>query len=194
MSKQQNSWNNRQAYVEQVQLDLNMGWQDGTRFARSFDLQSQGSRNSAWQISGSNQLSGLESEGFVVLSGVRAVSESSRGRCCPGGNASKASGDLKGKASINILDGSESNLGDSEWIHNDELLISNLSTWNHIAKPNQTDSKNQPEQGFNQITKAKEKWLASSQCCKQQRGYGYDVAGKRTLTHTQFDSSKGPQR
>lgn len=191
MAKQQDSWNNSQAHVQKVQLDLNMVWQGDSGLASSLDLQRQGTRNGAWQISGSNQLSGLESESFVVLGGMRSVSQSSGSRCCPGGDLSKASGDLEGEASVDILDGTDANLGNSKWVHNNELVVLDFSAWNHVAKPNQAQGKDQPEQGFNYITQTKKDGLAKRKAGKDQRNNSNQVAGKGSLAHSQFNSLEG---
>lgn len=190
MVNQQNTWHYSQSNAEQVRSDLYAA-RETILLSSVFDLESQGTRNGAWQISGSNQLSGLESEGFVVLGGVRAVSESSGSRCCPGGNLSKASGDLQGKASVDILDGADANLGDSKWVHDDELVVLDFSAWNNVAKPNQAQGKDQPEQGFNYITHAKKDGLAKRKACQDQRNNSNQVAGKRSLAHSQFNSLEG---
>jgi len=190
MVNQQNTWHYGQSNTEQVRSDMDVA-RETILLSSVFDLESQGTGNGAWQISGSNQLSGLESESFVVLGGMRAVSESSGGRCCPGGNASKASGDLQGKASIDILDSADANLGDSEWVHDDQLVFLDLSTWNHIAKPNQAQGKDQPEQGFNYITETKKDGLAKRKACQNQRNNRNQVAGKRSFAHSQFNSLEG---
>ena len=190
MENQQNTWDYGQSNTEQVRSDLYAA-RETVLLSSVFDLESQGARNGAWQISGSNQLSGLEAEGFVILSGVRAVSESSGGRCCPGGNASKASGDLQGEASVDLLDSADANLRDSEWVHDDQLVVLDLSTWNHVAKPNQAQGKYQPEQGFNYITQTKKDGLAKRKACQNQRNNRNQVAGKRSFAHSQFNSLEG---
>ena len=190
MVNQQNTWHYGQSNTEQVRSDMDLA-RETILLSSVLDLESQGTGNGAWQISGSNQFSGLESESFVVLGGVRAVSESSGSRCCPGGNASKASGDLQGKASIDILDSADANLGDSEWVHDDQLVVLDLSTWHHVAKPNQAQGKHQPEQGFNYITQTKKEGLAKRKACQNQRNNRNQVAGKRSFAHSQFNSLEG---
>ena len=194
MKNQQQAWNNSQDDTQRVQVNRNLGGQISAVFLSHADLHGQRTGDGAWQISRSNQLAVLESQGLVIFGGVGAVSKSSGSWCCPSRDASKASADLQGEAGIDVFDGAESDSGNSEWVSDAKLLAYNLNAWDNVAQPDQSQSEAKPEQGFNQIAKAKEKWLTSSQCCKQQRSYGYDVAGKRTLTHSQFDSSKGPAR
>jgi hypothetical protein len=122
---------------------------------------------------------------------VGAVSQSSWSRCCPGGELSKASRNLQGKAGINILDSTKTDLGNSKRVHNNQLLVLDFSAWNYVAKPNKPQGKTQPEQGLDYITKAKHKSLGSSKAGKNQGHYSYQVAGKWSFAHTQFVSLEG---
>jgi hypothetical protein len=122
---------------------------------------------------------------------VRAVSQSSWSRCCPGGELSKASRNLQGKAGINILDSTKANLGNSKWVHNNQLLVLDFSAWNYVAKPNKSQGKTQPEQGFDYVTGSKEQGLGTSKAGKNQGHCSYQVAGKWSFAHTQFFSLEG---
>lgn len=191
MNYQQQAWNNSQSDSKQVQANLNLGGQLPALILGDSNLHGEGTGNGAWQISGSNLLAVLESESFVVLSGMGAEAKTPWSRCCPGGYASKASGYLQGKASIEILDGSKADASNSKWIGNQKLTVDNLGAWDNVSQPNQGQHKPQPERSFNQLTISKEKGLAKRQASKQQRRDGYDVAGSWALVHSQIDSSKG---
>lgn len=194
MNYQQQAWNNGQSESEKVQTNLNLGGQLPALFLGDANLHGEGTRNGAWQISGSNLLAVLESESFVVLCGMGAEAKTPWRRCCPGGYASKASGDLQGKASIDILDGSQADASNSKWIGNQKLTIDNLGAWDNVAQPNQGQHKTQPERSFNQVTKSKEEGLAERQASKQQGRDGYDIAGSWSFVHSQIDSSKGAKK
>lgn len=190
MLQQQDSRQHSQGNTEQVCSDVDLA-REVSLLSCVFNLESKRTRNSAGQISRSNQLSGLKSKSSIVLSGVRTVSESSGSRCCPGRDASKASGDLQGKTSVNLLDGTNVNPGYSERIDNDQLLVPDLNAWNYVAKPDQAQSKDEPEQGFNYVAQAKKDGLTEGKACKNQRSNSNQVAGKRSLAHSQFNSLEG---
>lgn len=191
MKNQQNAWNNSQSDSQGVQIDLNLGRQLPTLLLSKTDLHGQRTGDGAWQISGSNQLAILEPESSVILRGVGTVSKSSRSRCCPGGNASEASGDLESESGVNILDGSDANSRNSKRISDQQLAVYHLDARDNVAKPNQTQTKNQPEQGFNYITLTKKDGLAKCKAGKDQRNNSNQVAGSWTFAHSQIDSSKG---
>jgi hypothetical protein len=122
---------------------------------------------------------------------MRSEAQSSWSRCCPGGKLSKASRNLQSKTGIDILDRTKPDLGDSKWIHYNQLLVSDFSAWNNVAKPNKTQGKAQPEQGLDYITKSKDKSLGGSKDSKNQGHNGYQVARKWSFAHTQFVSLEG---
>ena len=191
MNYQQQTWNYRQSNTENISFDF-YATRSLFLLSGSLNLQGQRTGDGTWQIARSNQLTGFESQDFVVLGGVRAVSESARSRCCPSGNAPKGSRYFQGKPSIDAFDGSKSNSCSSKRVNNQKLAVLNVSTWNYIAEPNKTKGETYPKQCSVKILRAIKNRLASSQCSKQQRSYRYEVAGSGTLTHSQFDSLKGP--
>jgi len=191
VKNQQQAWNNRQGNAQQVETNLHLGRKLSPTFLSDANLHGQGTRDGAWEISGSNLLPLFETQGLVVLGGVGAKAQSSWSRCCPGGKLSKTSRDLQSKAGVDILDRTKANLGNSKWIHNNQLLVSDFRTWNNVAKPNKTQGNTQPEQGLDYITKAKHKSLGSSKAGKNQGHYGYQVAGKWSFAHTHFVSLEG---
>jgi hypothetical protein len=122
---------------------------------------------------------------------VGAKAQTTWSRCCPGGKLSKASRDLQSKAGIDVLDRTQPNLGNSKWIHNNQLLVLDFSAWNNVAKPNKTQGKAKPEQSFDYVAGAKEQGLGGSKAGKNQGHYSYQVARKWSFAHTQFVSSEG---
>jgi hypothetical protein len=122
---------------------------------------------------------------------VGAKAQTTWSRCCPGGQLSKASRTLQGKTGIDTLDRTQANLGNSKWIHNNQLLVFDFGAWNYVAKPNKSQGKAQPEQGLDHITKTKDKSLSGSKAGKNQGHRGYQVAGKWSFAHTQFVSLEG---
>ena len=191
MKNQEQAWNNRQGDAQRVETDLHLGRKLSPTFLSDANLHGQGTRNGAWQISWSNLLPFFETQGLVVLGGVGAKAQSSWSRCCPGGKLSKASRNLQSKTGIDILDRTKADLGNSKWIHNNQLLVSDFSAWNYVAKPNKAQGKTQPEQGLDYITKAKDKSLGGSKAGKNQGHHSYQVARKWSFAHTQFVSLEG---
>jgi len=191
VKNQQQAWNNRQGNAQQVETNLHIGRKISPAFLSDANLHGQGTRDGAWQISWSNLLTFFETQGLVVLGGVGAKAQSSWSRCCPGGKFSKASRNLQSKTGIDILDRTKADLGKSKWIDYNQLLVSDLRTWNHVAKPNKSQGKTQPEQGLDYITKAKDKSLGGSKAGKNQGHCGNQVAGKWSFAHTQFFSLEG---
>ncbi len=193
MKQKQDSWNYGQANTQNIQLDLNVSRKAGLS-SKVPNLEGQGTRDGAWKISGSDLLTVLEAESFVILGGVGSVSKSSRSRCCPSGNRSEGSTDFQSKAGIDIFDRAEPNLGNAERVHNQKFVVLDVSTGHHVAKPNKTQYQADPQQGFKYIAQAKKDRLAHSHSSKQQGQDGYQVAGSWTLSHSQFTSSKGAKR
>lgn len=193
MNYQKQTWNHSQNDSKNIEIDL-----DATRrsllIAGFSNLKSQRAGDGAWKISGPNLLTGFEPQDLVVLSGMRAVPESSRSRCCPSRDASEGTGYFQRESGVDILNGPKSDSSDSERVNNQKLTVFDVSAWDYVAEPNKPKGKPNPEQSLVCIAQAKQDRLASCQCCQQQRSHRYEVARSRTLTHSQFDSSKGPKR
>ena len=193
MKQKQDSWNGSQGDAQKVQLDFNFAWKPFF-FQGLTDLKGKGTGYGAWQISRSNQLTVLESESSVVLGGVRSMPESSRSRCCPGGNSSEGAGDLQGKAGIDVLDGPDADSGNSKGIDDDKFVVFDLRKWHNIAEPNQGQGKAHPKKRFNYLTQSKDDGLTHGQAGQQQRNNGDQVARSWALSHSQFNPSKGAKR
>jgi len=191
VKNQQQAWNNRQGNAQRVETNSHIGRKLSPAFLSDANLHGQGTRDGAWQISGSDLLTFFETQGLEVFGGVGAKAQSTWSRCCPGGKLSKTSRNLQSKAGIDTLDCTKANLGNSKWIHNNQLLVSDFRTWNNVAKPNKAQGKTEPEQGLDNITKAKHKCLGGSKAGKNQGQGSYQVARKWSFAHTQFVSLEG---
>ena len=191
MNNQKQAWNNSQGNAQQIETDSHITRKFSPAFLSDANLHGQRTRNGAWQIAGSNLLTVLETKSLEVFGGVGAVSQSSWSRCCPGGDFSKTSRNLQSKTGIDILDRTKADFGNSKWVHNNQLLVLDFGAWNNVAKPNQSQGKSKPEQGFNHVTGAKEQGLGGSEAGKNQGHYGYQVARKWSFAHTQIVSLEG---
>ena len=135
------------------------------------NLHGKGSGNGAGKVAGANLFTLLEAQDSKVLFGVAAVSESRRSWSSPSRHLAKVTGEVQGKAGVDLLDRPKANLMASQWVEDVNLVGLDLEGWNDVVgvnnAQNQHNNRNASDASFEAGVEALQAGNASEeQTCK----------------------------
>lgn len=135
------------------------------------NLHGKGAGNGAGKVAGSNFFTLLEPQDSKVLFGMAAMSESRGSWSGPSRHLSKVTGQVQGKASIDLLDRSKADLMTSQWVEDVNLVGFDLEGWNDVVGVNnaqdQHNNRNASDASFEAGVEALQAGNASKeQTCK----------------------------